>query len=80
MQRYGKNSVTYGLYNPADVFAINEQYSLGGVRFVMNLGDDIIKVSCALPGKCTYTTPLWRRAVCKSLGVSGSTVTDGLKN
>lgn len=77
--RYGKNSVTYGLYNPADVFAINEQYSLGGVRFVMNLCDDIIKVSCALPGKCNVYNALCAAAVCKSLGVSESTVTDGLK-
>lgn len=72
-------SLTYGLNNPADVFAVNERCSLGGIRFVMNLCDDIIKICCALPGRFNIYNALCAAAAVRLLGVGSRAICDGLK-
>lgn len=76
---YPEGSLTYGLNNPADVFAVNENCSLGGIRFVMNLCDDIIKICCALPGRFNIYNALCAAAVCRLLEIKNQAIAEGLK-
>ncbi len=46
-----KKVLTYGIDNPADVFAINIKESKKGTSFVVNLFDDVIKVFSSLYGR-----------------------------
>lgn len=46
-----KKTLTYGLYHPSDVFAIEIQESLEGVKFVVNMFDMVYKVSSYLLGE-----------------------------
>ena len=46
----GAKTLSYGCYNPADVFAINIVNSENGTKFVLNLFDDIYTVNTKLMG------------------------------
>lgn len=76
---YPSDVITYGLENPSDVFAVNESHSLGGVRFIMNLCDEIVKISCALPGRFNVYNALCAAAAAGLMGASTSDIADGLK-
>lgn len=71
---------TYGVNNPADAFAIDEECSLGGIRFVMNLCDDILKIACPTAGRFNVYNALCAALTCKQLGVNARAVAKGLKN
>ena len=71
---------TYGVNNPADAFAIDEEYSLGGIRFVMNLCDDILKIACPIAGRFNVYNALCAALACKQLGVNAHAVAKGLRN
>lgn len=77
---YPDGTLTYGLNNPADVFAVNENCSLGGIRFVMNVCDDIVKICCALPGRFNIYNALCAAAVCCLLNVKTQVIAEGLRN
>ena len=47
----GLKTTTYGLYNPADCFAVNVRESIDGVSFVGNFDDDIIEAKSGLYGE-----------------------------
>ncbi len=73
-------SITYGLENPADTFAVNAECSAGGIRFVMNLCDNIINITSSLAGRfniynimCAALTSYW-------LGVNCADIETGIRN
>lgn len=64
-----KNSVTYGIYNPADVFAIDVNEKPNGIEYVINLFDTIYQIKSKLIGVCNVYNTLSASACCAMLGV-----------
>ncbi len=61
--------ISYGLYNPADNFAINVREDIDGIAFVANLCDEIADVKCKLYGEFNVYNLLGAMSVAKELGV-----------
>lgn len=51
ISKLSKTSITYGIYNPSDVFAIEIKNAKNGSEFVMNLFDRIYKIKLKLMGE-----------------------------
>ena len=66
--------VSYGLYSPADSFAVNVREDMDGVRFVANLSDDIVEVRSHLMGEFNVYNLLAAMTVARELGVSAETL------
>lgn len=62
-------SVSYGLENPSDVFAIDVLHGATGTRFVVNLFDDVFEVKTALHGLHNVYNLLAAMTAAKVLGV-----------
>lgn len=73
-ERKDIKTVSYGLYNPADCFAVNVVEDIDGVRFVANLDDEIIDVKSSLFGEFNVYNLLGAMSVAKELGVDGETI------
>ena len=75
-----ENSViTYGIDNPADVFAINVIERLSGTKFVINLFDKIYEVNLNLIGRFNVYNALAASTVCALLGVKTEKIIEGLE-
>ncbi|MBQ3235722.1 MAG: UDP-N-acetylmuramoyl-L-alanyl-D-glutamate--2,6-diaminopimelate ligase [Clostridia bacterium] len=72
-------TVTYGLENPSDVFAVNVENSKMGVKFVMNLFDDILNVSYRSIGRFNVYNCLGASALASAMGVSSQDIVEGIK-
>lgn len=66
--------LTYGLYNPADSFAVNVSPDMDGLRFVANLSDEIVEVKSPLYGEFNVYNLLAALTVAHELGVDGVTL------
>lgn len=73
-----KNSVSYGLKNPADVFAVDVKEGLDGSSFVLNLFDDLYDVKLCLPALHNVYNAMAAAACAKILGVDIATISKGL--
>ena len=62
-------SVSYGLENPSDVFAINVEHTDEGTSFVVNLFDDVFRVKTHLHGLHNVRNVLAAMTAAKVLGV-----------
>ncbi|MBO4554286.1 MAG: UDP-N-acetylmuramoyl-L-alanyl-D-glutamate--2,6-diaminopimelate ligase [Clostridia bacterium] len=51
LEESGLKTTTYGLYNPADCFAVNVRENIDGISFVGNFEDDIIEAKSGLFGE-----------------------------
>lgn len=72
--------VSYGCENPADVFAIDLEMESGGIRYVMNLEDDLSDIVLSMPGRFNMYNSLCAAAVAKILGVSIKDIALGIRN
>ena len=72
-------TITYGLYSPSDVFAMNVEKSLERSKFVVNAFDNVFNVECPLVGEFNIYNILAGISACFSLGVSEKNVVKGLK-
>ncbi len=64
-----KKTVTYGIYSPSDVFAINLKESLNGLSFIINMFDMIYKVNSKLYGEFNAYNLLGSACACFLLGI-----------
>ncbi|MCL2061987.1 MAG: UDP-N-acetylmuramoyl-L-alanyl-D-glutamate--2,6-diaminopimelate ligase [Firmicutes bacterium] len=71
--------VTYGCYNPADIFAIRLSMSPDGLAYILNLKDDIADIKFSLPGKFNMYNTLCAAAVTGSLGIPLKHIVAGIK-
>ncbi len=71
-----KKTLTYGLYHPSDVFAIEIQESLDGIKFVVNMFDMVYKVSSNLLGEYNVSNLL---AACSVMFLCGIKPSDTVK-
>jgi len=70
---------TYGCLNPADVFAIRLSMSVNGLKYVLNLKDDIAEVKFNLPGKFNMYNTLCAAAVAGALGIPVKKIAAGIR-
>lgn len=81
IQRSGrKNVVTYGLENPADVFAIDVKEKADGMSFVLNVNDDIYDVTCGVVGRFNLYNVLASATVAEIVGIERDKMFYGLTN
>ncbi|MCL2797940.1 MAG: Mur ligase family protein, partial [Firmicutes bacterium] len=71
---------TYGCINPADVFAIRLSMSVNGLKYILNLKDDIAEVKFNLPGRFNMYNTLCAAAVCGALGIPVKKIAAGIRN
>ena len=64
-----KKTVTYGIYSPSDVFAVNVKESLNGLSFIINMFDMIYKVKSKLYGEFNAYNLLGAACACFLLGI-----------
>lgn len=77
--KYRKRTKTYGVDNPADAFAINVECSFDGMRFVMNICDDIIPISSSLSGKFNIYNIMCASLIAHELGATASAIQEGVR-
>ena len=75
----GLPCVSYGLYNPADCFAVNVRDDSDGVQFVANLNDDIVDCKTKLLGEFNVYNLLAALAAAKELGIDGETLSHAVR-
>ena len=76
--RSSKNSVSYGIKNPADVFAINIKEKRTGTSFTLNLFDCIFNIKLKLLGIFNVYNALASAEACALIGVPVKDIEDGL--
>ncbi len=75
----GLPCVSYGLYNPADCFAINIREDTVGTQFVANLNDDIVDCKSSLMGEFNVYNLLAAMSVAHELGIDGETLSHAVR-
>lgn len=75
-----KNSVSYGLKNPADVFAVDINENVDGTSFIINLMDELYEVQLSLPAIHNVYNAMAAATCAKILGIKISLIVKGLKN
>ena len=75
----GLPCVSYGLYNPADCFAVNVREDTVGTQFVANLNDDIVDCKSSLIGEFNVYNLLAAMSVAHELGVDGETLSHAVR-
>lgn len=72
-------TTSYGLYNPADCFAVNVVEDIDGVRFVANLNDELVDVKSSLFGEFNVYNLLAAMSVANCLGIDAQTLTHAVR-
>lgn len=73
-------TISYGLDNPSEVFAVNISTTKQGVDFIMNSFDDILKIHYPSTGEFNVYNCLCASATAHVLGVSGRAIREGIKS
>lgn len=72
-------TITYGIFNPADVFAINIAEESDGTRFVLNLFDEIYDIKTRLIGRYNIENILAAATTAALLGLKTDEVANGIR-
>ena len=72
-------STSYGLKNPSDIFALDIKNTKNGVKFVMNLFDEVFVVKTNLLGEYNVYNCMASAVATKFLGVSGEDIVKGIE-
>ncbi len=73
-----KSVVSYGLKNPADVFAVDIEESLKSTSFVINLFDELYEINLKITALHNVYNAMSASACAKLLGVDTADIADGL--
>lgn len=73
-------TLSYGAENPADVFGIDLKMSAEGLRYVINVEDDIGAVKFALPGRFNMYNTLCAAAMAHLFGVKLPAILRGIRS
>ncbi len=71
---------TYGLKNPSDVFAIEEEFGEDGIKTVLNLFDEVVRVKSNLCGRFNVYNISCAATVAYLLGVKPEAIAKGVRN
>lgn len=72
-------TTSYGLYNPADCFAVNVVEDIDGVKFLANLEDEIVDVKSSLYGEFNVYNLLGAMSVASCLGIDSQTLAHAVR-
>lgn len=75
-----KNSVSYGIKSPADVFAIDVKARSSGSSFTLNLFDKIYDINLSILGLFNVYNALCAVTVCALIGVALDKCAEGIEN
>ncbi len=75
-----KGAISYGIDNPADVFAVNVRESLNGTAFVLNLFDALYDIKLNLTALHNVYNAMAAAACAKLCGLDISVIAKGLAN
>ena len=78
--RFAPSPVTYGLKNPADVFAVDVEERITGVSFVLNLFDELYEIRLKLPAVHNVYNAMAAATCAKLLGINIGTIAGGLSS
>ena len=70
--------VTFGCDNPADVFAVNYESAERGLKYVINLFDNVYDIKFNLSGRYNMYNTLCAAAVCHLMGVGVKNIARGI--
>lgn len=73
-----KNATTYGLKNPADVFAVDIRESVDGTTFVLNLTDELYEIKLNLPAVHNVYNAMAAAACARLCGIKIAVIAKGL--
>ncbi len=73
-----KGAVSYGIDNPADVFAVNFRERLNGTDFVLNLFDELYEVKLCMPARHNVYNAMAAAACARLLGIKINVIAKGL--
>ncbi len=76
--REENTTVSYGVTNPADAFAIITEENLLGSECLLNIQGEVCRVSLALSGKHNVYNALAAATCALALGIKAKSVTEGL--
>ncbi len=75
----GRKTLSYGIDEPSDVFAVNVKEEINGISFVMNLFDNIYNIRCGMPGVFSVYNCLAAATCCAVLGVDFDDIAEGIR-
>ena len=75
-----KNSIAYGLKNPADVFAVDIDENIKGTSFVINLFDELYEINLKITALHNVYNAMCAAACAKILGIDTADIAEGLSN
>jgi UDP-N-acetylmuramoyl-L-alanyl-D-glutamate--2,6-diaminopimelate ligase len=73
-------ALSYGLYNPADTFAVDVQERLDGTDFVINLFDELYDISLKMPAIYNVYNALAAATCARLLGINLVQIASGLSS
>lgn len=73
-----EGAISYGLKNPADVFAVDVEEKINGTSFVINLFDELYEMNVRLPALHNVYNAMAAAACAKILGVKTEHIASGL--
>lgn len=73
-----ENAVSYGIKNPADIFAIDIEEKINGTVFVINLFDELYEMKLNIPATHNVYNAMAAAACAKIAGINTETVAKGL--
>ena len=76
--RKGENTHTYGLEMPSDCFAVSVAEGITSQKFMLNLEDDLCRVSLKMTGRHNVYNALAAASCAHFLGVNAATIAAGL--
>lgn len=76
----GTKTVYYALESPADAFAVITSEELGGSEFMLNLSDNLCRISLSLTGRHNVYNAMAAAEAAHELGISVSAIAGGLKD
>lgn len=76
----GISTLTYGMYNPANVFAVDIKMTKEGMSFIVNCLDDILYITTCLVGTYNVYNILAVIMTAKLLGIKNPVIARGIEN
>ena len=73
-EKQGGKTITYGLHNPADAFAVVLEENLQGVQCVCNVLDEMVGINLSFVGEYNVYNALSAVACAISLGIDGESI------
>ncbi len=75
-----ENIISYGLKNPADVFAVDISEKINGTSFVINLFDELYEINLNIPALHNVYNAMAAAACAKILGIATDKIARGLND